>query len=407
MAKVAPVFLLMALLIGEPAQAQDTSPPFAGVFANAEITMTLRKHGAGYTGQVQFDGQSYAVAAQEAGTILQGTYAYNGQAIPFQATLQGKTMTLASEGVMYTLTRQADPAPAAPVAAAPATPSPPAQGGMTAGGPFSDSDWGIRFTPPEGWKGQREGGGYVFVSQAQPGFLLVMPLEATSVADLRAGEGLVDEQSGTRLMLEGAPEAFGSNGLAANYTGPVSGQPSKARMVGLVSPHGQGALVMAAVVVDRYTDAYTALAEDLARSVAFFPSQTTPLVREWKEGLEGCRLSYFNRYNSGYGGGGYIDNTTVDLCPGFFNYNDQSETVFNTPDLSGSDMYLYSKKKGAGQWQVTMQGGQPVLQLLFHDGAVQAYTLNFEDGKTFLEGRRWLRTCNPNDQVVEARPQCW
>ena len=59
-------------------------------------------------------------------------------------------------------------------------------------------------------------------------------------------------------------------------------------------------------------------------------------------------------------------------------------------------MYLYSKKKGAGQWQVTMQGGQPVLQLLFHDGAVQAYTLSFEDGKTFLEGRRWLRTCNPN-----------
>ena len=49
----------------------------------------------------------------------------------------------------------------------------------------------------------------------------------------------------------------------------------------------------------------------------------------------------------------------------------------------------------------------PVLQLLFHNGTVQAYTLSFEDGKTFLEGRRWRRTCNPNDQVVEARPQCW
>ena len=48
-----------------------------------------------------------------------------------------------------------------------------------------------------------------------------------------------------------------------------------------------------------------------------------------------------------------------------------------------------------------------VLQLLFHDGTAQSYTLSFEDGKTFLEGRRWLRTCNPDDQVVEARPQCW
>ncbi len=35
----------MALLIGEPAQAQDTASPYAGVFANAEITMTLNKGG--------------------------------------------------------------------------------------------------------------------------------------------------------------------------------------------------------------------------------------------------------------------------------------------------------------------------------------------------------------------------
>ena len=102
MAKGAPVFLLMALLICEPAQAQDTTSAYAGIFANTEITMTLRKQGAGYTGQVQFDGQRFAVAAQEAGTVLQGTYSYNGQAIPFQAMVQGETMTIASEGLMYT-----------------------------------------------------------------------------------------------------------------------------------------------------------------------------------------------------------------------------------------------------------------------------------------------------------------
>ena len=53
------------------------------------------------------------------------------------------------------------------------------------------------------------------------------------------------------------------------------------------------------------------------------------------------------------------------------------------------------------------QGGEVVLHLRFNDGSTNTYTLGYEDGKTYLNGRRWLRTCNPNDQVVEARPQCW
>jgi hypothetical protein len=52
------------------------------------------------------------------------------------------------------------------------------------------------------------------------------------------------------------------------------------------------------------------------------------------------------------------------------------------------------------------QGGESVLQLRFQDGSTRSHTLGYEDGKTFLDGRRWLRTCNPNDAVVEARPQC-
>ena len=123
--------------------------------------------------------------------------------------------------------------------------------------------------------------------------------------------------------------------------------------------------------------------------------------------FEGCRLSYFNSYNSGYGGGGYIDETVIDLCPGYFTYGASSETVFSTTDpVSGNDPYLQGNRRGAGQWQVIMQGGQPALQLRFHDGTQKIHLLSYEDGKTYLDGRRWLRTCNPNDSVVEARPQC-
>ena len=135
-------------------------------------------------------------------------------------------------------------------------------------------------------------------------------------------------------------------------------------------------------------------------------SSDHPEAREWAEWFEGCRLSYFNRYDSGYGGGGYSDNTVVDLCPGYFRYNDQSETVFNAGDLSGSDVYTSNSNRGSGNWGVVMQSGEPALRLQFHDGSTHTYVLSYKDNETFLDGRRWLRTCNPQDSVVEARPNC-
>ena len=286
-------------------------------------------------------------------------------------------------------------------------------------GEITDAAWGLRFTPPAGWTLHPAPDGYLFVSPDRQGILAVLPHETGTLEALaeEARQG-INDGAGTALQLQGVLEAFGEQGLAADYTGWIEGSPARARAVGLVSPHGRGATILAAVAPQYYSAELAALAEAVARSVVFtaqpvvsqpegLPAQTSPEAQEWAEWFEGCRLSYFNRYDSGYGGGGYSDETTVDLCPGYFNYGTRSETVFNTTDpVSGNDPYLQSNRRGAGQWQVAMQGGQPALRLHFYDGTVKAFVLGYEDGKTYLDGRRWLRTCNPNDSVVEARPQC-
>lgn len=391
---------LWTLLIGT-AQAQEGGKAFEGLFANDAITLRLHIDGGAYAGQVQFDGQSFPVAARLAGgMMLQGTYTYQGQALPFEASLQGETLTILAEGQRYRLTRQAA-----------ATSTGQAE---AAAGTFSDPDWGIRFMPPEGWERRQVPAGYLFASNTHRGFILVMPHEAATLDQLRAeAEQGLAEGSGTLLRAEGAITPFGDNGLAADFGGTLEGQSVRARVIGLVSPHGRGATILAAVEPTGYAPDFVARAEALARSVVFTAPATQAAVasgdsevREWAEWFQGCRLSYFNRYNSGYGGGGYSDETVIDLCPGYFTYGDHSETVFNTQDLSGSDVYRAGGSQGAGQWTVVRQGGQPALQLRFHDGSVRSYALSYEDGKTFLDGRRWLRTCNPNDQVVEARPQC-
>jgi hypothetical protein len=289
------------------------------------------------------------------------------------------------------------------------------------GAEIEDAAWGLRFEPPAGWVRQPAPEGYLFVAPDQRGLLAVLPHEVPSLEALRAEarQGIADG-AGTALQLQGTVEAFGDNGLVGDYVGWIEGNPARARVVGLVAPHGRGATIVVATAPEHYSDEYAALSATVAESLVLnepplqlastgsAPAQAAGAEeREWQEFLEGCRLSYFNRYDSGYGGGGYSDETVIDLCSGYFTFGDHSETVFNTTDpVSGDQPYLHSDVSGSGQWSVVRQGGESVLQLRFQDGSMRSHTLGYEDGKTFLDGRRWLRTCNPNDAVVEARPQC-
>ncbi len=280
-----------------------------------------------------------------------------------------------------------------------------------------DTAWGLRFTPPEGWTQVEAPEGYVFAAPAQQGFLAVLPHEARTVDALRAeaAEGIVDEY-GTQLGAKGPVEAFGDQGVAADFEGWIEGSPAWARVIGLISSHGPGATVLVAAAPEQFSGEHAALAERVARSVVFVapsndtnpePSTSTQAAgseeQEWHHFLAGCRLYISNSYNSG-DGSGYIDETTIDLCPSYFTFSDKSMTVFNEMDpVSGDDPYLHSNRKGAGQWSVVREGGNSVLQLQFHNGSVKAFRLGWEDGKTYLDGKRWLRAC---DQSVSVGPQC-
>ncbi len=279
---------------------------------------------------------------------------------------------------------------------------------------IGDSEWGIRFTPPAGWTRVQAPEGYVYAAPSQAGFLAILPHEAGTVEALRleAEAGITDEY-GTRLQAKGPIETFGDQGLSGEFEGWIEGHPALARVIGLVSPHGRGATVMVAAAPEQFSSEHAELAALVARSIAFAATTTSTGAapsqpagseeQEWHEFLAGCRLYIGNSYNSG-DGSGYIDETTIDLCPRYFTFSDNSMTVFNETDpVSGDDPYLHSNKEGAGQWSVVRHGDNSVLELRFHDGSVKTFRLGWEDGKTFLNGKRWLRAC---DASVSVGPQC-
>ncbi len=381
---------MMVLSMNIAGWAQDAPVPFAGTFANGQITLVLQGGADGYSGQVQVGAERFPLQAQALSAVqLQGTYTYHGQPMPFQARLQGTTLTITdSDGSIYALQRQA-PLPGNTTTAAEPRPA-----RETSPGELHDPGWGIRFTVPEGWTGHRVDGGFLLGSNTLRGFILVTPLDATTLDDVRAEaqQGLTDD-AGTHLMLSTSLESFTENGLAGNFSGTVGGHPAKARIVGVLSPHGAGATVMGAAEEASYTSQHVQAVEAVAHSIRFSVPEGTPLAAQWHTRFAGMRLTYMESYysNGGGGYGGYSDKKVFELCPdGTFVGQENFNLSIDTGGASGSARNNPGPMRG--RWQVKDQGGQALLEMTYPNGSVTRFRLEHQDGTTHLDGQRWYVT---------------
>lgn len=273
---------------------------------------------------------------------------------------------------------------------------------------------GIRFRIPDGWVAKKTEVGYLFGSNTMKGIMLMIPHEITSLAAMRqeAQKGIIDE--GTALYLDGTITPFGKTGLAGRYRGTMQGQQATAYAIGLLAPQGGGGVtILIAVESASYTPEYQKVAETLAKSVKFFQPETPSIAEEWKQRLNDCRLTYMWSYYSGGGADGSYaggsQETVIDLCSrGFFRYSDNSSMSVDGGYGSGYNASGYdaSRDTGQGTWEVVGRGQQAVLVLKFHDGRVWEYTLSMQEGKTYLDDKRYFRTYQ-NSPMPEHRPNCW
>lgn len=407
---LATVMIAAFLVSNAKTQASD---PFVGEFSGAGLSLSLRNESDVYSGTATFEGQTLQVSAQKlSDNVITGTYTLQGLQHPFQAQVTGDQMILVAGGEQYQLARQSARASSSATAA-----TQPSQAGKAKvnfkPGEVGEPSLGFKFTPPEGWSPNQLQGGYLLGSQTQKGFVLILPHQYATLDELRAAahEGLQDE-NGTMLHLEGEIESFGENGIAVNFAGLVEWQKAKARAIGLLSPHGGGVTIIAAVEEQSFGPEYVQLAEQVANRMTFFKPEIPPIAEQWKQTLSGTRLTYMWSYYSSGSGGAYAggsQETVIDLCPqGYFNYRDSNQMAV---DGGFGDGYHGSgfgggSDKGSGVWEVAARGQQPILRLKFHDGRVFEYVVSIQDGKTYLDDKRYFRTYN-DAPVAEHRPQCW
>jgi hypothetical protein len=84
-----------------------------------------------------------------------------------------------------------------------------------------------------------------------------------------AREGIEDEESGTNLRLSSLIRHWGRNGISGEFKGVFQSQPATAYGIGLMSPHGGGVIVLAAVEPESYSNVYPKLVQAVASSIVF------------------------------------------------------------------------------------------------------------------------------------------
>lgn len=401
------IFILLALF---PVFVARASADLTGTFRNATLSISLHPQDQYFAGTAIAGGREFPVVLQVLpGALVQGYYTDAGQQFPIVGTLQENSLNLLIDGVEFLLTKET----------APVTPAAASVGNSAArpltgnGNETGDKYLGFKFTPPAGWEAQFTGAGYLLVSRTEKGFIVVLPHEYSTVEQIKIAtrEGLAD-QNGTNLQVSGSPQSFGASGIAVEFSGVVQGQAARGRAISLLSPYGGGITILAAVEQATYSTSFARYVESIAQTVVFSKPEIPPVAEQWRQQLANCRLTYLWSYYSGGGSDGAYaggsQQTVIDLCAqGFFRYSDHNQMAVDGGNAfgAGASGFGGGSNQGNGTWKITARGAQPVLVLAFHDGRVQEYRLSQQDGKTFLDDKRFFRTY-ANDPNPEHRPVC-
>jgi hypothetical protein len=370
------------------------SDPFVGTFAGERLTLQLSGGGGNYTGQMQFQGQTFPVSASSPdGRSLNGTFTSGGNSFSFNATLQGPALAFTTSGTTYDLRRsggqQADPAmPSNPLGGeAPAVAQRVAQG---PGGAINDPYMGVSFDPPQGWKYEKRQAIYVMGHMTVPGMIIVMPHSYNSAQEVMASanEPLYQGEDG-QLMLTRAPQAVSQNMLVSDFGGVLGGQQAQGRLICMLSPHGGGVLILAGAAAGSYTQQHASLAEGVARSMRFSRPQESPEAQQWAMKLRGRRLvSLKSGGDASYGQAhSWTDRKELYLCSdgsfqGFGSFSGAAGGQGTSALMGDSTGNL------TGRWRVSSPGGAPALELQMSTGGKALFQLTTDGSKTFLDGVR-------------------
>lgn len=248
-----------------------------------------------------------------------------------------------------------------------------------------DARMGISFSPPAGWRAQKQETGYLLGSDTYRGFIIIMAHGYNSLQEMRAEaqEGILDEGSGIELRPVSEFKTFGKNGLAGEFSGTVQGQMAKAFAIGLISSDGGGVTIMAAVEEGSYSSEYPGFVRSLASTLSFIRPQASQGAGPGDASL----MTYFAGKYYSFSSGSTISGSAgterrVMLCSNGQFY-DSSEF-----SASGTDWGGANSRRGTARWKIQGDKRAGFITLIRPNGETErvTYQVTGEAGVILFNG---------------------
>jgi len=262
-------------------------------------------------------------------------------------------------------------------------------------------DLGFQFSIPHEWEGRETESAYILTSQTEQGFVSISTLPFTNITELkRQINGGIKKGNGFFLAPIDQIESINANRLQGKFSGLINFSPVIAYIIIVRGDQQQMVMIMAAVSKENYSNKYELLADEITESFTFFQPIMPSMIDEYKAMLNNAKLTFIESDDpSGSGvSTGYQTKTIIDLCrEGYFNFYD-----FRSNGMTSA--FSADDNKGAGQWNIIKDdNGEIVLQLMYYDGEIYEYNLEYINGKIFLDGDHYLKTTEGD---FKYKPNC-
>jgi len=149
------------------------------------------------------------------------------------------------------------------------------------GNEVGDPSWGFKFVLPSGWVQQKSAEAAVLGHNTIAGMILVLPHMAENMQQMQQELMQGIQEEGSYLMLSGGLNQVSQNVLAGDYTGVMDGTQVKAKGMGILSPYGGGAYLIAVSTPDKLGNELISATEYIARNMQFFKVEVSDLMRHF------------------------------------------------------------------------------------------------------------------------------
>ncbi len=245
-----------------------------------------------------------------------------------------------------------------------------------------------------GWQVMQDDFGNVLIGHTEtPGVIVISEHAYTNINDLKNEILQGTNEESFSIFTDESATKIENNIIYTTYSGTAEGQAIKADLCGEIAnaKYCRGITIMSLVALKDHNAQYTALIKKMLSSIAYITPENT---EEWNAKLSGKQLMYRDSYSTSTSGGEYYvsasSSTTIKMnfCSnGHFISNHRSYSSMGGTGLDGD--VGSDNEQSEGQWLPYWSGHVHAIKLIFNDGSLQYYPIEYDNGFIYADGKKF------------------